>query len=443
MSKLLSVIYRVDKGQVGFDIGKFIRQETFGGFLLLISAIIAVVWANSSYYDWYHYIWHEVPLGISVGTWSLSGELHYWVNDGLMAVFFFVIGLEIKREILAGELTSFRSAVFPVSAAIGGMIFPALIFALINYNHPENIHGWGIPMATDIAFALGIIALLGKRVDPKLKVFLTALAIADDLGSIIVIALFYSNGIDLFEILNASGFLIVLGLMNAMGVRKSTIYAFVGFAGVWLSFAYSGVHSTLAGVCVAMTIPTKPRITGKHFINKLRELFDKSTFSTKEEIQFYTSEEIRTLEEVTELTRDAESPSQKLEHVLHPVSSFIILPLFALGNAGVHFNHSIGELLLHPVALGVALGLIFGKFIGISLLTRFLAYINVISLPKGIKIKQLYGVALLAGIGFTMSIFISDLAFMDNELVEVAKVGVFTGSIISAILGLTVLRFNS
>jgi len=427
----------------GFNIRKFIRQESFGGFLLIGVTIIAVIWANSSYYDVYDHIWHKVKMGISFGGFELNANLHHWVNDGLMALFFFVIGLEIKREVVGGELSSFKSAILPLGAAIGGMLVPALIYVAFNYDNPQNIDGWGIPMATDIAFALGLLSLLGNRVSPNLKIFLTALAIADDLGAILVIAFFYTESIDMTEIINAVIFLGVLFGANKLGVRNMAFYAIVGIAGIWLSFVYSGVHATIAGVLIAFTIPSKPKISGGQYIDKLKSLLQGSTISKTEEIGMLSQEEVHSLDKVIKITKDAESPAQRLEHLLHPVSAFIILPLFALANAGVRIEGSLIEMLFHPISLGIIGGLVLGKVLGISLIAHLIVKMKISSLPKGVDFKQFYGVALLAGIGFTMSIFISDLAFSDAQTIQIAKVGVFAASILAAILGMTLLSMSA
>ncbi len=427
----------------GFNIRKFIRQESFGGFLLIGVTIIAVVWANSDYYDTYNHIWHNVKMGISFGGFELEANLQHWVNDGLMAIFFFVIGLEIKREVAGGELSSFKSAILPLGAAIGGMIIPALIYVSFNYDNPQNIEGWGIPMATDIAFALGLLSLLGNRVSPNLKIFLTALAIADDLGAILVIAFFYTESIDMTEILYAVIFFGMLLGANKLGVRNMAFYTIIGLGGVWLSFIYSGVHATIAGVLVAMTIPGKSKISGSQYIDKLKSLLHGSKISKTEEVGMLSAQEVHTLSDVIKTTKDAESPAQKLEHLLHPFSAFFILPIFALANAGVRIEGSLLELLFHPIALGIIAGLVLGKLLGISLLTHLIIRMKITSLPKGVNFGQIYGAALLAGIGFTMSIFISDLAFSNEQSIQIAKVGVFAASIIAAILGMIMLSISA
>ena len=429
--------------KIGFGIRNFIQQQSFGGFLLIFVTVIAVVWANSSYYDLYYQLWHKVELGFSFGDFELKESLHHWVNDGLMAIFFFVIGLEIKREVTHGELSSFKSAVLPISAAIGGMVVPALVYVLFNYNNPQFIHGWGVPMATDIAFALGLMSLLGNRVNINLKIFMTALAIADDLGAILVIAFFYTETIDMTEIISAAIFLGILFGGNILGIRKTAFYAIIGLGGVWLSFFYSGVHATIAGVLVALAIPSKPKISGSGYVQKLKNLLQKSSISSTKDVSMLTYEEVHTLEKVTKVTKDAESPLQKLEHALHPFSSFFILPLFALANAGVHIEGSLIDMLVHPISLGIIGGLVLGKLLGISLFTKIPLWFKITSLPDGVNMRQIYGVSLLAGIGFTMSIFISELAFIDDQHVQIAKVGVFAASIIAAVSGMMILSYSS
>ncbi len=425
--------------RIGWRTRKFIKQQSFAGFLLIFVSVIAVIWANSDYYEQYNYLWHEIKMGFSFGNFNIEADLHHWVNDGLMAIFFFVIGLEIKREVIDGELSSFKSAILPLGAAVGGMLIPALFYVAFNYDNPQDIQGWGIPMATDIAFALGLMSLLGDRVSVNLKIFLTALAIADDLGAIMVIALFYTESIDMREILEASIFLGVLAVGNYLGIRKTAFYVIIGLSGVWLSFVYSGVHATIAGVLIALTIPSKPKISGKQYIEKLKKRLAGSDLSKSEGDKMLSPEEAHSLNDVIKYTSDAESPSQKLEHVLHPFSSFFILPIFALANAGVRIEGSLTDLLFHPISLGIIAGLVVGKFLGIGLITHLIVKLKIAPLPNGVNFKQIYGAAFLAGIGFTMSIFISDLAFQSDEQIQIAKVGVFAASIIAAVLGMALL----
>ncbi len=411
-------------------IKKFINEEAYGGILLIITTIIALIWANSAYYESYHYIWNEYKVGFTWGDLNMIGSLHHWINDGLMALFFFTIGLEIKREIMGGELSSIKKASLPIAAAIGGMLIPAIFYAVITINYPEFIDGWGIPMATDIAFALGLLALLGKQVHINIKIFLTALAIADDLGAVIVIAVFYTESINYSELLSAAFFIGVLVIANFAGVRRTSFYGIVGLIGVWMAFVFSGVHATIAGVLIALTIPAKTKIKESEYFVKLSKCLDKFNKEKSTEGSLLSSEQAHLISKIEVLNDEAHTPLQKLEHSLHPFVAFFILPVFALSNAGVHIEGSVVELLLHPISLGIIGGLVLGKFIGISLLSRIVVKMKIATLPEGVTWKQIYGVAFLAGIGFTMSIFISDLAFIDEEDKQIAKVCIMAASVI-------------
>jgi Na+:H+ antiporter, NhaA family len=424
----------------GFNIGKFIREESFGGLLLIVATVIALIWANSGFYGLYHHIFHEIKMGFSFGDFELKFSLQHWINDGLMAIFFFMVGLEIKREVIAGELSSIKKASLPLAAALGGMLFPALIYLIFNYGNPQQITGWGIPMATDIAFALGILSLLGNKVNINLKIFLTAVAIADDLGAILVIALFYTDTINLRELVNAGIFLLVLLGANKLGVRQTAFYAIVGFLGVWLSFMFSGIHATIAGVLIALTIPVRTKVTENQYVDEVVLLVGQFEKAKPNDKALLTQEQSHLVSKISRLTDNAQTPLQKLEHTLHPLIVFFILPLFALANAGVHIEGNIINMLYHPVALGIMTGLILGKFIGISLFTRLMVKFKLAVLPEEVTWKHIYGVGLMAGIGFTMSIFISSLAFADEAMMQVAKIGIFAASLISAIVGLLVLN---
>lgn len=424
----------------GFNIGKYIREETLGGLLLILATIVAMAWANSPFYGQYHHIWHEIKFGFSFGGFELKFSLMHWINDGLMATFFFVVGLEIKREVIAGELASIKKASLPIAAAVGGMLFPALIFALFNLTNPQNLGGWGIPMATDIAFALGILSLLGSKVNINLKIFLTALAIADDLGAILVIALFYTETINFPQLINAGIFLLILLGANKFGIRRASFYAIVGFLGVWLSFMFSGIHATIAGVLIALTIPVRTKVTENQYVDEVVKLVDQFEKAKPNDKALLTQEQSQLVSKISALSDDANTPLQKLEHVLHPLVAYFILPLFALANAGIHIEGNITHMLFHPVSLGIMAGLVIGKFIGITLFSRLMVKLRLAELPGGVTWKHIYGVGLLAGIGFTMSIFISGLAFADEAMVQVAKIGIFAASFISAIAGLLVIN---
>ena len=439
-TKHFAMVNKRYSSQSRFNIGSFIREESLGGFILIGVTVIALIWANSGFYEYYHYLWHEVKMSFSFGDFSLDKDLHHWINDGLMAIFFFMIGLEIKREVLAGELSTMEKAIFPIIAAVGGMLIPAVIYVLMVINNPEYINGWGIPMATDIAFALGLMAMLGKRVPISLKIFLTALAIADDLGAILVIAIFYTDSIQLSELLMAALNLAILFGASRLGVRSTTFYAIVGILGVWVSFLFSGVHATIAGVLIAMTIPVRPKIDEKTFIARLSgclEVFRKTDPNNK---ALLTKKQSEVITEIGKHVNDADTPLQKLEHSLHPISIYFILPLFALSNAGVHIEGSILDMLFHPVAMGIMAGLVLGKFLGISLFSKIAVRLKLAKLPEGVRWKHIYGTAFLAGIGFTMSMFIAALGFTDGHLVEIAKVGILAASLISAVTGMMILR---
>lgn len=420
-----------------FKISSFINEETYGGLLLILATLIALVWANSSFYESYHHVWHEIKVGIAWGEVDLIASIHHWINDGLMAIFFFVVGLEIKREVMGGELSTLKKATLPIAAAVGGMIVPAIFYLAVNINSAEYDNGWGIPMATDIAFALGLMALLGKRVPLNLKIFLTALAIADDLGAVMVIAIFYTESIDLNELMYAAFFLGVLLIANFSGVRRTLFYALIGFAGVWIAFVYSGVHATIAGVLIALTIPARTKIDENEYMSRLTILFDK--YKKQEQnpnTSLLTASQAHVLSEIADLNKMAHTPLQRIEHALHPVTAYFILPVFALSNAGVHIDGKVVDMLFHPISIGIILGLVLGKFIGITLLSKIVVRMKLAALPKGIEWNHIYGAAFLAGIGFTMSMFISDLAFENEKYIQIAKVGIMAASFISAVLGM-------
>ena len=427
-----------------FKISRFINEEAYGGILLIIATIAAMFWANSSFYESYHHIWHEYKVGFVWGEIDMVASLHHWINDGLMALFFFVVGLEIKREVMGGELSSIKKASLPIAAAVGGMLLPASFYAIAVINYPEYINGWGIPMATDIAFALGLLAMLGKRVPLNLKIFLTALAIADDLGAVMVIAVFYTESIDYNELLYAGICLALLIAANFAGIRRTLFYAIVGFAGVWIAFVYSGVHATIAGVLIALTIPARTKIDEESYIDKLTiylNKFKKEDTDTKSTL--LTKNQVHLIADIQDLNEKAITPLQRLEHTLHPVTAYFILPVFALSNAGVHIDGKIMDMLIHPISIGIICGLVLGKFIGISLLSKLVVKFKIASLPEGVSWNQIYGAAFLAGIGFTMSMFISDLAFKDESFKQIAKVGIIAASVISAIVGMLWLAMST
>jgi len=426
-----------------FKISRFISEEAYGGIILIFATIAALIWANSAFYDAYHHIWHELKVGFIWGEINMVGSLHHWINDGLMALFFFTIGLEIKREILGGELSSMKKASLPIVAAIGGMLIPAALYALVLVNNPEYLDGWGIPMATDIAFALGLLALLGKRVNINLKIFLTALAIADDLGAVMVIAIFYTDTINFYELLSAAFFIGVLVIANFAGIRRTSFYAIIGFIGIWMAFVFSGVHATIAGVLIALTIPARTKISENEYVKKLSKYLEKFSKVPPSDNSLLTKDQAHVISDIEVLNDKAQTPLQKLEHALHPITAFFILPVFALSNAGVHIEGSVIEMLLHPISLGIIAGLVFGKFLGISFFSRLTVWLKIATLPEGVTWKQIYGVSFLAGIGFTMSMFISDLAFVDEEFKQIAKIAIMAASLVSAAIGMILLGMGA
>jgi NhaA family Na+:H+ antiporter len=384
-----------DKGAMALNKNKispiqaFMKGEATAGLVLMAAAASALMAANSPWAGSYT-AFFETPV--------LSMSLLHWINDGLMAVFFFLVGLEIKREVVGGELSTRAKAALPVLAAAGGMIGPAVIYTVINWNNPADLRGWAIPTATDIAFALGIIALLGSRVPTALKIFLTALAVIDDLGAIMIIALFYTADISMVALGIAVVCVIAMVLLNRGGVRRIDVYVVIGLI-LWAAVLKSGVHATMAGVLTALCIPATADDKGN-------------------------------------------SPLLKLEHFLHPYVTFLILPVFAFANAGVSVGDLTAEALTHPVTLGIVLGLFLGKQIGVIGISYAARAMGWVQLPAGVNTRQFYGVALLTGVGFTMSLFIGNLAFVGPERLSEVKIGVLAGSLLSGIVGYVILRFG-
>ena len=415
---------------------EFTNREASGGVLLMGAAVIALVWANSPFSDSYFALWSTV-LRVGLGDLALEKPLHLWINDGLMAVFFLVVGLEIKREVLIGELASARRAALPVSAAIGGAVLPALLFLLVAGGDPEAARGWGVPMATDIAFALGILALAGSRIPIGLRVFLTALAIVDDLIAVLVIAVFYSTGTSWAALGVAGVILAALIAVNRLGVRRPLIYAVLG-VGLWLAILQSGVHATIAGVLLAMTIPARTRIDRVDFLQRARGLLTSFEGRADEPADERHHAELWELEDLAE---HAQSPTLRIEHALHPWAAYLIVPVFALANAGVPIASSLGES-AGGLALGIVVGLVLGKQIGITLASFIVVRLGFAALPDGVRWRDVYGAAWLGGIGFTMSLFVADLAFGESPALAVAKVGILVASILAGVGGYLVLRFS-
>jgi NhaA family Na+:H+ antiporter len=432
--------YPIDK--FVYPVQTFIRQEKSSGIVLGACVAVALFLANSPWSDeYFRFFEHKFGFRFD-GKSYLEFTIHHWINDGLMAIFFFVVGLELKREIAGGELSEPRKALLPVAAAVGGMIVPACIYLMLN-PEGEAHKGWGVPMATDIAFALGVLYLLGKKVPLSLKVFLTALAIVDDLGAVLVIAFFYSMDISFISLLVGFLFISTMYVGNRLGIRNLFFYIILGTAGVWMAFLYSGVHATIASVMAAFTIPADVKIERTEYIDKIRSyLISLRMTGTENRRSAVLSENhLDTLVEVKRDTNLTIPPLQRMEHALHPFATFIIVPIFALANAGVSMHINTGEL-LGSVTLGVAMGLFIGKAVGIVGVTMLLVKLKLAPLPVGMNFKHLLGVGLLASIGFTMSLFITSLAFTNPDYILQAKIGIFTASIIGGISGYLILSRN-
>ena len=416
-------------------IQSFMRIEAASGIIMLIAAVAAVWWANASFGETY-FGFLETQFSLQFGSFHLEEHLSHLVNDGLMAIFFFVVGLEIKRELVLGELRDRKAATLPVMAALGGMIFPALIYALFNAGNPAALRGWGVPMATDIAFSLGVISLLGKRVPSAAKIFLLALAIVDDLGGILVIAIFYTDQLAMGWLAGGLLGLVLVWAASRAGIRSHMFYIPIAFV-IWYFFLESGVHATLAGVALGFLTPSRPMYGVQEFDRKARVVLDTypATADTPEDRDHADHEALL----LSEITRESVAPLIRNEHRLALWSSFAVIPVFALVNAGVRFEGSIVDALLSAPALGVALGLIVGKTVGISLFSWIAVKTGLGKLPTNTTWRHLVGVASMAGIGFTVALFITALAFTDVALADDAKVGIFAGSIVSAIIGTAVL----
>lgn len=416
-------------------IEEFIHRQTTSGILLMLCAVLALIIANTSMAHGYHHFFQQ-HFTIGLENFQLSKSLHHWINDGLMAIFFLVVGLELKRELLVGELANFKQALLPIIAAVGGMVVPASIyFALNPTGHTAN--GWGIPMATDIAFALGALALLGKRVPQSLLMFLVALAIVDDLGAVVVIAIFYTETINTSALGLVGVFTMALVFLNLFGVRNLLPYLIVG-AFLWVAMLKSGVHATLAGVLLAFIIPMKPKYDPNRFLSLINDGVDKVKNAYKKDSNIITNDALRS--EVRSLGNGVnlvQAPAQILESKLHLPSAYLVIPIFALANAGVPIDWSnIGNIITHPVAMGIGLGLVVGKLIGIAGFSWLAVKAGICDLPKGLNMHHMIGVAFMGGIGFTMSIFIAELGFAHHQQdLLMAKTGILFASLIAGVTG--------
>ncbi len=414
---------------------EFIHRQTTSSLLLMGTAVIALILANGPLSAAYQHFMHA-PISFNVGDWALEMSLHHWINDGLMAMFFFVVGLELKREILVGELADLRNAALPIGAAIGGMVVPAAIYFLIN---PEGdaARGWGIPMATDIAFAIGALALLAKRVPKALITFLVALAIVDDLGAVVVIAVFYTETIALWPLAAAFALLALLIALNLAGIRKTLPYFIVSVI-FWYAVMLSGVHATLAGVLGALCVPAMPKYQPERFSDQVKALMQRFDASHQSGRSIMTNDELRAVVQCLENgVHSVQAPLQRLEHAWHMPVAYIVIPVFALANAGIPLElASMGDTVSHPTFIGVSLGLILGKFIGITGVSWLMLKLGIAVLPKDTRFTQIAGVSLLAGIGFTMSIFVAQLGFGErDDLLLIAKTGILLASFVSGVAG--------
>lgn len=420
---------------------EFFRLEASGGILLMVCTVIALAWANSPWAASYFALW-QTPVNVSVGSLVINKPLLLWINDGLMAIFFFLVGLEIKREIRSGELSNPKQAALPMAAAIGGMVVPALLYTWVNWGTPE-VKGWGIPMATDIAFALGVLAMLGKRVPVALKIFLTALAIVDDLGAVLVIAIFYTAKLSLTSLGIGFAFLVLSSIANMVGVRKTVIYVILGI-GLWVAFLKSGVHATIAGVLLALTIPANRKLDATDFYEKANAFIQRFRSEIKPGKVEPTPDQRGAIHALEVACEHADTPLQRMEHGLHGWVAFGIMPIFALANAGVAFGGGgLGVLWSDKVAIGIILGLFFGKQIGVFLFSWLAVKANLAEMPANVSWRQLFGVGCLAGIGFTMSLFIANLAFDDPTILDNAKLGILVASILSGVWGWILLTRKS
>ena len=403
---------------------EFFATETAGGVVLLVAAATALIWVNSPWADSYDALW-QTRLSLRLGTWGISEDLHHWVNDGLMALFFFIVGLEIKRELVAGALREWRTAALPVFAALGGMVVPALLYTAVNAGGPGS-DGWGIPMATDIAFAVGVLSLLGNRVSAGLKLFLLTLAVVDDIGAIIVIALFYTEQIAVVPLAVAGSLLAVMLILRRVRVMWMPLTLVLGL-GVWLATFESGIHATIAGVVLGLLAPARPLAPAEVARDWAMDLQDD-----------LTAADTRTL---TKLARSTVSTAERLEHDLHPISSYVIIPLFALANAGVRLDEvGLGQAGPQRVFIGVVAGLVVGKIVGVSGGAWLACRLGIAQMPADASLRQIVGTAAVAGIGFTVSLFIAELAFPAGSLASAAKAGILLASVAAATVGLLILR---
>ncbi|VAX00296.1 Na+/H+ antiporter NhaA type [hydrothermal vent metagenome] len=422
---------------------EFIHRQTTSGILLMSCAIIALFLANSPWSTDYRHLL-ETTFTIGFPNFQLSKSIHHWINDGLMAIFFFVVGLELKREILVGELADPKQAILPIIAAFGGMIVPVAIYIAFNPSGSE-FNGWGIPMATDIAFALGALALLGKRVPKSLLTFLVALAIVDDLGAVTVIALFYTDTLNLTALAGVGFMLMLLIALNLGGIRRPLPYILLGII-LWIAMLLSGIHATLAGIFLAFTIPLRPKYNPKRFLRHINEMVEEIKDTFQREPNIVKNGELRArVRALGDGVQLVQAPAQVLEHNMHLPSAYIIIPIFSLANAGVPIDSSIfGGTMSHTVTIGIIAGLVLGKLVGIAGFSWLAVKLGLTTLPQEINFKHIIGVGLMGGIGFTMSIFVAELGFVqDKHELVMAKTGILLASLIAGVSGFLWLYFTA
>jgi NhaA family Na+:H+ antiporter len=425
---------------------RFTRLQASGGILLLISTVVALIWANSPWAHTYFELW-ETNLSITLGNFSLSEHLLEWVNGGLMVIFFFVVGLEIKRELTIGELSSPKRAAMPIMAALGGMLLPAAIYTALNAG-TEGASGWAIPTATDIAFTLAILTLMGSRVPLSLKVFFTALAIADDLGAVLVIALFYSQDIHVAGLVAAGIILLALIGLNLAGVRRPLPYSLLG-VGLWLAFLESGLHPTIAGVLLAFTIPGRTQARPQAFMAQCIAVLGAADATSNLNVASATEmRDISNRQQAAAHTLEAiaeriQTPAQRLEHSVTPWATYLVLPLFALANAGVSLSGNVAQAVTSPIGLGIIAGLVLGKPVGITLFSWLAIKIGVAEMPDRVTWLQLFSAVCLAGIGFTMSLFIANSAFSSATLLSFAKISILMASLLAGVIGAALLSLTT
>ena len=418
---------------------RFFNIESSGSILLFIAALAALLWANSRWDKYYSDLWDH-SLSIRINGFFISRSFMQWINEGLMAIFFFVIGLEIKREVMIGELSSFRQGSLPIIAAFGGMIVPAVIYIILAKDTGAE-SGWGIPMATDIAFSLGVLGLLGRRVPVSLKVFLVAFAIVDDLGAVLIITIFYNTGINLNFLIIGLGLYLILVLCNQLKIRNYHIYIIMGFM-IWYMLLRSGIHPAITGVIIAFTIPLRRKIRIPVFKKRMNDNLNEFSGKAGSNKILLNNEQLAAIDNMEDEIDKVQSPLQFLEHKLHAFVTYIVIPLFALANAGIIIESLSVEEIFNTFSLNVELSMVIGKLTGLVLFTWIAVKLGITALPEDIKWIHIIGLGFIGGMGFTMSLFITNLAFTGQELMNYAKLGILAGSLVSGLLGFLILRFS-